>query len=160
MQETIAEVGATSRAQMGAVMKALGPKVAGRDLNGVNQIIPVTVNVIAAGQGEGEAGGEGEAPFEDAGYEVVADLALQDIDSWLSEPEAKSIESRSKRIFQNAHGPKCLSTGALGPRQTWNTPVRNGSSEANRVTIWSDSMSTFRVAAGSMIASTQPRAAP
>ena len=28
--ETIAEVGATSRAQMGAVMKALGPKVAGR----------------------------------------------------------------------------------------------------------------------------------
>jgi uncharacterized protein YqeY len=30
VQETIAEVGATSRAQMGAVMKALGPKVAGR----------------------------------------------------------------------------------------------------------------------------------
>jgi uncharacterized protein YqeY len=28
--ETIAEVGATSRAQMGPVMKALGPKVAGR----------------------------------------------------------------------------------------------------------------------------------
>ena len=28
--ETIAETGATSRAQMGAVMKALGPKVAGR----------------------------------------------------------------------------------------------------------------------------------
>jgi uncharacterized protein len=28
--ETIAEVGATSRAQMGAVMKAVGPKVAGR----------------------------------------------------------------------------------------------------------------------------------
>jgi uncharacterized protein YqeY len=28
--ETIAEIGATSRAQMGAVMKALGPKVAGR----------------------------------------------------------------------------------------------------------------------------------
>jgi uncharacterized protein YqeY len=28
--ETIAEVGATSKAQMGAVMKALGPKVAGR----------------------------------------------------------------------------------------------------------------------------------
>lgn len=30
VQETIAETGATSRAQMGAVMKALGPKVAGR----------------------------------------------------------------------------------------------------------------------------------
>ena len=30
VRETIAEVGATSRAQMGAVMKALGPKVAGR----------------------------------------------------------------------------------------------------------------------------------
>jgi uncharacterized protein YqeY len=30
VQETIAEVGATSRAQMGAVMKALGAKVAGR----------------------------------------------------------------------------------------------------------------------------------
>jgi len=30
VKETIAEVGATSRAQMGAVMKALGPKVAGR----------------------------------------------------------------------------------------------------------------------------------
>ena len=29
VRETIAEVGATSRAQMGAVMKALGPKVAG-----------------------------------------------------------------------------------------------------------------------------------
>jgi uncharacterized protein len=28
--ETIAEVGATSRAQMGAVMKALGPKIGGR----------------------------------------------------------------------------------------------------------------------------------
>ena len=28
--ETIAEVGATSRAQMGAVMKALQPKIAGR----------------------------------------------------------------------------------------------------------------------------------
>ena len=30
VSETIAEIGATSRAQMGAVMKALGPKVAGR----------------------------------------------------------------------------------------------------------------------------------
>jgi uncharacterized protein YqeY len=30
VKETIAEVGATSRAQMGAVMKTLGPKVAGR----------------------------------------------------------------------------------------------------------------------------------
>jgi uncharacterized protein YqeY len=30
VRETIAEVGATSRAQMGAVMKAIGPKVAGR----------------------------------------------------------------------------------------------------------------------------------
>lgn len=30
VQETIAETGATGRAQMGAVMKALGPKVAGR----------------------------------------------------------------------------------------------------------------------------------
>lgn len=30
VKETIAEVGASSRAQMGAVMKALGPKVAGR----------------------------------------------------------------------------------------------------------------------------------
>ena len=30
VQEAIAEVGATSRAQMGAVMKALGPKVGGR----------------------------------------------------------------------------------------------------------------------------------
>jgi uncharacterized protein YqeY len=30
VRETISEVGATSRAQMGAVMKALGPKVAGR----------------------------------------------------------------------------------------------------------------------------------
>ena len=30
VREAIAEVGATSRAQMGAVMKALGPKVAGR----------------------------------------------------------------------------------------------------------------------------------
>jgi uncharacterized protein len=30
VRETITEVGATSRAQMGAVMKALGPKVAGR----------------------------------------------------------------------------------------------------------------------------------
>ncbi len=30
VRETIAEVGATSRAQMGAVMKALGPKVAAR----------------------------------------------------------------------------------------------------------------------------------
>jgi hypothetical protein len=30
VRETIVEVGATSRAQMGAVMKALGPKVAGR----------------------------------------------------------------------------------------------------------------------------------
>lgn len=30
VRETIAEVGATSRAQMGAVMKTLGPKVAGR----------------------------------------------------------------------------------------------------------------------------------
>ncbi len=30
VQEAIAETGATSRAQMGAVMKALGPKVAGR----------------------------------------------------------------------------------------------------------------------------------
>ena len=30
VRETIAEVGATSRAQMGAVMKALGPKVSGR----------------------------------------------------------------------------------------------------------------------------------
>lgn len=30
VRETIAEVGATSRVQMGAVMKALGPKVAGR----------------------------------------------------------------------------------------------------------------------------------
>jgi uncharacterized protein YqeY len=30
VRETIAEVGASSRAQMGAVMKALGPKVAGR----------------------------------------------------------------------------------------------------------------------------------
>ncbi len=30
VKETIAEIGATSRAQMGAVMKALGPKVAGR----------------------------------------------------------------------------------------------------------------------------------
>jgi uncharacterized protein YqeY len=30
VRETIAEVAATSRAQMGAVMKALGPKVAGR----------------------------------------------------------------------------------------------------------------------------------
>src|SRR5689334_1992332 len=29
VRETIAEVGATTRAQMGAVMKALGPKVAG-----------------------------------------------------------------------------------------------------------------------------------
>lgn len=30
IRETIAELGATSRAQMGAVMKALGPKVGGR----------------------------------------------------------------------------------------------------------------------------------
>ena len=30
VKETIGEVGATSRAQMGAVMKALGPKVGGR----------------------------------------------------------------------------------------------------------------------------------
>src|SRR5450432_458224 len=30
VKETIAEVGATSKAQMGVVMKALGPKVAGR----------------------------------------------------------------------------------------------------------------------------------
>ena len=30
VRETIVEVGATSKAQMGAVMKALGPKVAGR----------------------------------------------------------------------------------------------------------------------------------
>jgi uncharacterized protein YqeY len=30
VRETIAETGATSRAQMGAVMKALGPKVGGR----------------------------------------------------------------------------------------------------------------------------------
>src|SRR6476620_7375266 len=30
VRRTIAEVGATSKAQMGAVMKALGPKVAGR----------------------------------------------------------------------------------------------------------------------------------
>jgi uncharacterized protein YqeY len=30
VKETIAEVGATSRAQMGVVMKALGPKIAGR----------------------------------------------------------------------------------------------------------------------------------
>ena len=30
VREAIAEVGATSRAQMGAVMKALGPRVAGR----------------------------------------------------------------------------------------------------------------------------------
>jgi hypothetical protein len=30
VRETIAETGATSRAQMGAVMKALGPKIAGR----------------------------------------------------------------------------------------------------------------------------------
>ena len=30
VKEAIAEIGATSRAQMGAVMKALGPKVAGR----------------------------------------------------------------------------------------------------------------------------------
>lgn len=30
VQETIAEVGATSKAQLGAVMKALGPQVAGR----------------------------------------------------------------------------------------------------------------------------------
>jgi uncharacterized protein len=30
VRQAIAEVGATSRAQMGAVMKALGPKVAGR----------------------------------------------------------------------------------------------------------------------------------
>jgi uncharacterized protein YqeY len=30
VKETIAETGATSKAQMGAVMKALGPKVAGR----------------------------------------------------------------------------------------------------------------------------------
>ncbi len=30
VRQTIAEVGATSKAQMGAVMKALGPKVAGR----------------------------------------------------------------------------------------------------------------------------------
>ncbi|MDQ3115934.1 MAG: GatB/YqeY domain-containing protein [Verrucomicrobiota bacterium] len=30
VREAIAEVGATTRAQMGAVMKALGPKVAGR----------------------------------------------------------------------------------------------------------------------------------
>jgi uncharacterized protein YqeY len=30
VKETIGEIGATSRAQMGAVMKALGPKVAGR----------------------------------------------------------------------------------------------------------------------------------
>jgi uncharacterized protein len=30
VRETIAELGATSKAQMGAVMKALGPKVAGR----------------------------------------------------------------------------------------------------------------------------------
>ena len=30
VRETITEVGATSKAQMGAVMKALGPKVAGR----------------------------------------------------------------------------------------------------------------------------------
>ncbi len=30
VRETIAEVGATSKAQMGAVMKALGPKVGGR----------------------------------------------------------------------------------------------------------------------------------
>ena len=30
VRETIAETGATSKAQMGAVMKALGPKIAGR----------------------------------------------------------------------------------------------------------------------------------
>ena len=30
VKETIAEIGATSRVQMGAVMKSLGPKVAGR----------------------------------------------------------------------------------------------------------------------------------
>src|SRR5256714_7714670 len=30
VRETIAELGATSKAQMGAVMKALGPKIAGR----------------------------------------------------------------------------------------------------------------------------------
>jgi uncharacterized protein YqeY len=30
VRETITEVGATSKAQMGAVMKALGPKIAGR----------------------------------------------------------------------------------------------------------------------------------
>ena len=30
VRETIAEIGATSKAQMGAVMKALGPKIAGR----------------------------------------------------------------------------------------------------------------------------------
>jgi uncharacterized protein YqeY len=30
VRQTIAEIGATSRAQMGVVMKALGPKVAGR----------------------------------------------------------------------------------------------------------------------------------
>ena len=30
VRETIAELGATSKAQMGAIMKALGPKVAGR----------------------------------------------------------------------------------------------------------------------------------
>ncbi|MBA3833901.1 MAG: GatB/YqeY domain-containing protein, partial [Chthoniobacterales bacterium] len=30
VRETIAETGATSKAQMGAVMKALGPKVAGQ----------------------------------------------------------------------------------------------------------------------------------
>ena len=30
VRETIAEVGAITRAQMGAVMKALGPKIAGR----------------------------------------------------------------------------------------------------------------------------------
>jgi hypothetical protein len=30
VRETIAEVGASSKAQMGAVMKALGPKIAGR----------------------------------------------------------------------------------------------------------------------------------
>ena len=30
VRETIAEVGATSKAQMGAVMKALGPKIGGR----------------------------------------------------------------------------------------------------------------------------------
>jgi uncharacterized protein YqeY len=30
VRETIAELGATSKAQMGAVMKALGPKIGGR----------------------------------------------------------------------------------------------------------------------------------